>query len=823
MPKVAENVPVKVTVSKMTLEVPKSFFDQAALRAAIFVGRKGRSAATRRTKWFTLADPSLVPSRTRQSVALPTSHLRGSQRGSMVVEDEAAGGEQHHVEETPVEMAVLEYSGINTVVYDVDMRPLNIFEGDWVFDQKTTHPMTVFAKILVKNRPGARGGGGKSELESNLNEMLQMDQDDMESDEDESDGFSNEHDDGGAHDDDSALSISLTGVNLTEAQMTALKGTENPNEVVMNQLRRAVDCKKRYLQFPKAIDVATIVNTKAKTADFCERLMCKNAALLGSTLSFTVAAELPLEKLSKFEDKAKSKEDKEEIKRREKEEKGLEKERKKEEKEEKKRREKEEKKSGKKEDKVYGTDITDAQNPSGAKNEPKSLLPNAASQQQPTTPEGSKKKKSGFPPLDLVKGLFTKEEKPEQATPFTVKLTSTPYPFLVMLYDFQLSKLVMEPVNYRAVHIRLGTDAPSTEDFPRLLLDTTKPNTQTESTITWYDGSTRNVTSFHFDHSRIFFGDKAIRHITGFATLRALQEHERQYHEAKKAAPAESNSPHRESADNDLFREQLMNVGTQFQPITFAPTKYSTNGNQALATKFTRVTAQLIVAENVVGEVHPSDAAEKEAFVHKLKKEQKQKKKEEKDRVKAEKEAEKAAKKAEKKKDDAAAAADAESSRNTSPEADNAASTATTMTSASSKIGEENHADDGAEGKEKADDAEGGEEDKPTFEAGGEDRLEASEAASATPEAGKKDKKEKHEKDGAKIVLNQSNSFQLSTYVMNEDFIPQDGLQYHILFQTGEELTFRARRFFLPSVCSFGDEGCTRETTLNDYLNSAEE
>ncbi|KPI86014.1 hypothetical protein ABL78_4917 [Leptomonas seymouri] len=822
MPKTPDSVPVKITVSKITLEVPKAFFEHSALRAAVLVGRKGRSAATRRTKWFTLADPALVPSRTRQSVALPTSSLGGVRRASMALEGEDSA-EQRHIDEVPVEMAVLEYSGVNNVVYDVDMKPLNVFEGDWVFDQKTTHPLTIFAKLLVKNRPGVRTFGGKSDQESNLNEVLQMDQEDMESEEGESDHFSDGHEEVGAQN-GGALEMSLTGMDLTEAQLAALSGEANPNEMVMNQLRRGEDCKRRYLQFPKTIDVATIVNTKAKTMDYCERLTCKNAALLGATLSFTVTAELPHEKLAKYEDKVKSKEGKEEMRRREKEEKIIEKECKREEKEEKKRREKADAKSGKKE-KNYGADLTETPHPSGSKGKLKdaqvAAAPPQPPQQQPSTPDSSKKK-SGFSPFQLVKGIFAKEEKPVQATPFTLKLTSTPYPFLVMLYDFELSKLVKEPVNYRAVHIRLGSDSPSTEVFPRLLLDATKPSAKTESTITWHDGSVRDVISFKFGQSRIFFGDKAIRHITGFETLRALQEHERQYHEAKKAATEEGlGSQRRQSVDNDLFREQLMNIGTQFQSVAFEPTKYSTGGNQALATKFTRVTAQLIVASKVVGEVRQSDAAETAAYINKLKKAQKQREKEEKERLKAE----KAAKKAEKKQGDAAAtgaAGDADSSSNTQREAETSTTASKNPGTPSASAANRASAKDG-NGMRESDGTEKEGEDQQTFEASAADHVDPTAEVAATSEADKRGKKEGREKDGDRIVLNQSSSFQLSTYVINEDYMPKDGLPYRILFHTGEELSFRARRFFLPSVCVFGDDGCTREQTLDGYMSSAAE
>lgn len=819
MPKIPDSVPVKVTVSKITLEVPKSFFEHAALRAAIFVGRKGRSAATRRTKWFTLADPALVGSRTRQSVALPASHLGGSRRGSAVIEAEASG--EHHVEDVAVEMAVLEYSGMNNVVYEVDMKPLNIFDGDWVFDQKTTHPLSVFAKILVRGRPGERAAGGaKSEQESNLNEMLHMDQDDMDS-EDDSDNFSNEHGEGGNGAD---LEMSLSGIGLSEAQMAALAGEENSNEMVMNQLRRGVDCKRRYLQFPKTIDMASIVNTKAKTADFCERLQCKNAALLGSTLSFTVTAELPQEKLTKFEDKVKTKEEEKEMKRREKEEKVLEKERKKEDKEEAKRREKEEKKRGTKLEKSYGADVTDAQNPSGAKNE----LRAPPAPQEASTPDSAKKKKSGFSPLNLVKGIFTKEEKPEKTTPFAVKLTTTAYPFLVMLSDFELSKLVMEPQNYRAVHIRLGTDSASTDDFPRLLLDTTKPSAKVESTVTWFDGTTRPAISFKFDTARIFFGDKALRNITGFETLRALQEHEKHYHEARRDALEGSTSQRRESVDSDLFHEQLMNVGTHFHPIAYEATKYSANGNQALPTKFTRVTAQLIVADKAVGEVRPSDLEEKKAYVRKLKKEQKQREKEEKERAKAEKEAEKAARKAEAKKHtEAGEAGDHIDGAEAAEAAQEVADSSTPKSGGTPSTTAANHnaSPDAAAAKDSDEDSSDGAKEQAAgaeanFEAGAADHLDATETVAATPESTKKEKKEKRESDGSKVVFNKSNSFQLSTYAINEDYMPEEGVQYRILFQTGEELSFRARRFFLPSVCAFGADGCTREPTFGDYMNA---
>jgi ParB-like chromosome segregation protein Spo0J len=832
MPKIPDSLPVKITVSNLTLEVPKALFEHSALRAAIFVCRKGRSAATRRTKWFTLADPSLVPSNTRQSVALASSHLGGSRQAS--TSEEADPSAEHHIEDVPVEMAVLEYSGINNVVYEVDMKPLNVFDGDWVFDQKTTHPLSVFAKILVRNRPGVRLNAAKSEQESNLHEMLQMDHDDLEGSEDgESDNYSNEHGDGGVRD-DPALEMSLSGIGLTEAQMADLCGEESSNEMVMNQMRRGMDCKRRYLQFPKTIDMATIVNTKAKTANFCERLVCKNAALLGTMLSFTVTAEVPREKLTKFEDEVKSKEGKEELKRREKEEKLLEKERKKEEKEEQKRREKEDRKNGKKTEKAYGADVTEAHNPGGAKNELKA--PPQQQSQPSSTPDGAgKKKKGGFLPLQLVKSVFTKEEKPEKVTPFAVKLTSTPFPYLVMLYNFQLGKLVKDPENYRAVHIRLGTDAVSTEDFPRLLLDATKPSVKTESTITWYDGSLRNAVSFNFGTACIFFGDKAIRNITGFETLRALQEHERQYHEAKKAALEGSLSQRRESANSDLFHEQLMNVGTLFHPITFEPTKYSANSNQALATKFTRVTAQLIVAEKTIGEVRLSDEAEKREYVRRLKKEQHQREKAAKEAERAAKEAEKAAKKEAEKKKKEGSGADGAATSNTADVSNEASrhldtetttSTATTTTTGvdeSSKAAgtPSTTAANHVSPKPAKDSDEDSHADRPpTFEAGAADHLDATEEVPATPESGKKEKKEKRERDGSKIVLNESSSFQLSTYVINEDYVPADGLQYRILFQTGEELTFRARRFFLPSVCLFGDDGCKREPTLSDYMNA---
>ena len=847
MPKIPDSVPVKVTVSKITLEVPKSFFEQSALRAAIFIGRKGRAAATRRTKWFTLADPALVPANTRQSVALPTSHIPGSRRESMAVEAEASG--KHHVEQVPVEMAVLEYSGINNVVYEVDMKPLNVFDGDWVFDQKTTHPLSVFAKILVKNRPGMRQAAGKSEQESNLNEMVQMDQDDMESEtEEESDNSSNEHGEGELHgDDSSAMEMSLSGIGLTEAQLAALSGEENSNEMIMNQLRRGIDCKRRFLRFPKLIDMATIVNTKAKSADYCERLVCKSAALLGATLSFTITAELPRDKLATFEDKVRTKEDKEEMKRREKEEKLLEKECRNQEKEERKRREKEDKKAGKRKEKNYGADVTDEQNASGAKNEFSS--PQAAPQ-PPSTPDGAKRKKSSFSPLNLVKNIFTKEEKPEKATPFAVKLTSTPYPYLVMLYDFQLGKLTKQPENYRAVHIRIGTDAASTDDFPRLLLDATKPSAKTESTITWYDGTTRQAVGFNFGAARIFFGDKAIRNVTGFDTLRALEEHERYYNEAKKDAMEGSTSQRRASDSSDIFHEQLMNVGTQFHAIAFEPTKYSTNSNQALATKYTRVTAQLIVAETVVGEVRPSDEEEKREYIRRLKKEQRQREKEERDRVKAEKEAAKAAKKAEpaKKKDGDAEAAEGSGTAPTTTTTTTTTDDNNNNNNADSKHKSNEHTPDSKEGEtpsttaahhaspkpmiDSDEDSEAGEaehkageagEERPMFEAGATDHLDATENVLPTQDAGKKEKKEKKEKDGSKIVQSHSRSFQLSTYMINEDYVPEEGLHYHIRFVTGEELTFRARRLFLPSVCVFGDDGNKREPTLSDYLNSATE
>ncbi|CAD2222703.1 hypothetical protein AGDE_15266 [Angomonas deanei] len=785
MSKVPKSLNVKFEISDFQLELPKQTFESNGARVAIFVGRKGKDALTRRSKWFTISDPSELPTSTRQ---LATIDMSASRRAS-------AGGveETANITEQPSEMVVVKFGALNNVTYDVEMHPINKFDGDWVFNAKLGHPLMVFAKVITKTRPGVVGNAAQSERESNLNDMMNIDQEDMDDD------FSGDDEkdlEGDQNDEDDLSVAGMKNMGLTAEQVAALTGEDRTeDQVLVEQLIREVaPIKRRYLAFPKQIDVADIVNTKAKTQEFSDRLKCKSAALLGSVLTFKVTAIVPKDEIEKHEEKAKEKEDKEAKKQREKEEKLLEKERKK--------REKESKKANKNAEGSYGVDVTNRDTDGGAVAHTDASAPASA--------ETSAKKKSRNP-FSLIKEGVTSVFRPEdktQITPFPLKHKSSPFPFLILLDNFQLRQLRMPAQFYRAVHIRFGNDSNSLETFPILLLDASSPQFVKQEEYVRFDGTNHTREFLDFADSHVFIGHKHIRNVTGFDTITALQDHEKKYFERKKKLEEAAGEPIPDEPPLDSFQCQLLDVGEKFMPFPIEPAKYSANGAQGVPDKYTRIVASLIVPKTLTNVPIIDEEAERKAYIAKLKKEQKEKEKAEKEAAKQrEKEAKLAAQNGETADD--VAAEDSGDEHSSTGDAEKQDEEKKSEPVEEKKEEEPEEKKDEEEGEEKKDGEEG-----ETFESEGADHVEAGESEEPPKPA------EPSASTVNKIIANKTSSFQAPTYILNEEYVPRAGVEYVIKFKTGEEIRFRARRVFLPSINEFGDAAAAfNDITLNQFYD----